>query len=147
DPAFGQDIRSKMVVCPEPAKVAVANPAPAKSDTPAQAVKSPDSSPAAGTCFDMQSQLVLTRLKTRVDPVITNEMRYYLKSSAQVVVRVKARITETGDLIVTSMQDGNPIINAAVRSAVSQWKFSPIRDNNGVRCVDTEIPIVIKLGQ
>jgi outer membrane biosynthesis protein TonB len=74
-------------------------------------------------------------------------MRYYLKSSAQIVVRVKARITETGDLTVTSMQDGNPIINAAVRTAVSEWKFSPIRDNNGPRCVDTEIPIVIKLGQ
>jgi len=95
----------------------------------------------------MQSQLVLTRLKTRVDPIITNEMRYYLKSSAQVVVRVKARISETGDLTITSMQDGNPIINAAVRTAVAQWKFSPIRDNNGTRCVDTEIPIVIKLGQ
>jgi hypothetical protein len=150
DPSFGQDIRSKMVVCPEPTKVAVANPGTVvKPETaPAATGKPADSNPnSATTCFEMQSQLVLTRLKTRVDPVITNEMRYYLKSSAQIVVRVKARISETGDLTVTSMQDGNPIINAAVRSAVSQWKFSPIRDNNGTRCVDTEIPIVIKLGQ
>jgi TonB family protein len=95
----------------------------------------------------MQTQLVLTRLKTRVDPVITNELRTYLKNNSQVVTRVKARINETGDVSVMGIADGNPILNNAVRAAVTAWKFSPIRDQNGPRCVDTEIPITIKLSQ
>src|SRR5262249_32740124 len=145
EPSFGDDIRSQMVACPEPKKVAVATPEVKPETTSASAGKSPDSTPPGPNgWFEMQSQLVLTRLKSRVDPVITNQMRYYLKSSSQLVIRVKARISETGDVTVTGMQDGNPIINSAVRTAVGEWKFTPIRDNSGPRCVDTEIPIVIK---
>ena len=95
----------------------------------------------------MQPQLALTRLKTRVDPVFTNELRLYLKANPQVVVRVKARINENGDVTVTKMPDGNPILNSAVREALTQWKFAPIRDDAGVRCVDTEIVLSLKLAQ
>jgi len=60
---------------------------------------------------------------------------------------VKARISENGDVTVTGMPEGNPIVNNVIRSAVAQWKFAPIRDSGGPRCVDTEIPILIKLAQ
>jgi len=136
DPKFGEDIRAKMSPC-EPK----APPNPISEVKPV----APPQTPAG--CFEMQSQLALTRLKTRVDPVITNEMRNYLKNTANVVVRVRARISETGDVTVMAMQDGNPILNAAVRNAVVAWKFTPIRDNTGARCVETEIPFLIKLSQ
>jgi tetratricopeptide (TPR) repeat protein len=135
EPNFAEDIRAKMAACPEPVK-----PAP-----PVAEVKPAPTTPAG--CFDMQSTLAMTRLKTRVDPVITNEMRNYLKNNSQVMVRVKVKISETGDVTVTGMQEGNPILNSAVRNAVMEWKFIPTRDSSGPRCVDTEIPFVIKLSQ
>lgn len=164
-PSFGEDIRGRMNPCEEPKP-----PAPAPAVVPAGAVSAPSagaakannaaaSTPAAvaakannapappATCFEMQTQLALTRLKTRVDPVLTNELRAYLKNNTENVVRVKARINENGDTTVTGMPDGNPILNNVIKTAVSQWKFTPIRDGNGVRCVDTEIPIVLKLAQ
>jgi hypothetical protein len=95
----------------------------------------------------MQPQLALARLKTRVDPVMTTDLRNYFKNTGEFVVRVKARITETGDVNVTGMPEGNPILNNIVRNAVAQWKFTPIRDENGTRCVDTEIPLVLKMGR
>ncbi|PYR97725.1 MAG: hypothetical protein DMG16_23530 [Acidobacteria bacterium] len=132
EPSFGEDIRSQMMPCGETNK----------PDTSAT-VKGNSS----GSCFEMQPQLALTRLKTRVDPVFTNELRLYLKANPQVVVRVKARINENGDVTVTKMPDGNPILNSAVREAVAQWKFAPIRDDAGVRCVETEIVLSLKLAQ
>jgi hypothetical protein len=60
-------------------------------------------------------------------------------------VRAKAKISETGDVTVISIQDSNPILNSSIRNALVQWKFVPIRDQNGPRCVETEIPILIKL--
>jgi len=36
------------------------------------------------------------------------------------------------------------MMNTAIRTAIQQWKFSPIVDQTGPRCVETEIPIVIK---
>lgn len=147
DPSFGDDIRNQMKVCPPPADKIAATP---KADDSAVAKSQPagntDAAP-NGACIPMQTQLVLTRLKTRVDPVITNELRTYLKNNSQVVTRVKTRISETGDVTVMGIADGNPILNNAVRSAVTAWKFTPIRDQNGPRCVDTEIPITIKLSQ
>jgi tetratricopeptide (TPR) repeat protein len=120
--------------------------AAAKSNATANASVNPAAN-AAVTCFDMQTQLALTRLKTRVDPVITNELRSFLKNNTENIVRVKTRINETGDVTVMSIPEGNPILNNVVRTAVSQWKFTPIRDANGPRCVDTEIPIILKIGQ
>ena len=51
---------------------------------------------------------------------------------------------ETGDVNVTGMPDSNPILSKVVRDAVNQWKFIPIRDASGLRCVDTEIPLALK---
>jgi tetratricopeptide (TPR) repeat protein len=160
--SFGADIRGKLTPCPEPKPVVptavaeAANP-PAAQPAPARdAVKPPTTtttatpapSPApANTCVEMQPQLALTRLKTRVDPIITSDVRNYLKNTAQVIVRVKARISETGDVTVSGTPEGNPILNNVVRNAVAEWKFAPIRDQNGPRCVDTEIPIIMKLAQ
>ncbi|OLD69840.1 MAG: hypothetical protein DMG17_09420 [Acidobacteria bacterium] len=82
-----------------------------------------------------------------MDPAITGELRLYLKINPQAVVRVKARINEAGDVAVTGITDGNPLLNSAVRGAVTQWKFTPVRDDSGPRCVDTEITFALKLGQ
>jgi hypothetical protein len=123
--------------CEEP------KPAPVEPQVEAAA---PKAAPAA-TCFEMQPQLALARLKTRVDPVMTTDLRNYFKNTGEFVVRVKARINETGDVNVTGMPEGNPILNNIVRNAVAQWKFTPIRDENGTRCVDTEIPLVLKMGR
>jgi len=132
EPSFGEDLRAQMISCEETKKADINSAPKAEND---------------GTCLTMQSQLALTRLKTRVDPVFTNELRLYLKANPQVVVRVKARINENGDVTVTKMPDGNPILNSAVREAVAQWKFAPIRDDAGVRCVETEIVLSLKLAQ
>ena len=136
EPSFGEDVRARMVPCPEPKKVVEKAPEPVVPDKAAPPVSLP--------CFEMQAQLALTRLKTRVDPTITNEMRQYLKNNPALTVRVKARISEKGDVSVLALQNGNPIISNAVRNAVSEWKFTPIRDNSGPRCVETEFPLVIK---
>ena len=132
EPSFGEDLRAKMVSCDE-TKNANIDIAP-KGDND-------------GTCLTMQSQLAMTRLRSRVDPAITGELRLYLKINPQAVVRVKARINEAGDVTVTGITDGNPLLNSAVRGAVTQWKFTPVRDDIGPRCVDTEITFALKLGQ
>jgi len=148
DPSFGEDIRARMNECPEPKKtespLAVGQLQPGSNAAITNAVSPVNN---AGGCFEMQSQLALTRLKTRVDPVVTNEIRAYLKNNTQIQVRVKARIGENGDVTVTGMQDGNPMLNNVIRAAVTEWKFLPIRDQSGPRCVDTEIPILIKLSK
>jgi tetratricopeptide (TPR) repeat protein len=132
EPSFGADIRSQMVSCEQTKKIASA-------DVPAP-------KPAPVGCLEMQSQLALARLKTRVDPVITNDMRAFLKNNTETIIRIKVRISETGDVTVNGTPDGNPILSSVVRNAVSQWKFTPIRDQSGPRCVDTEIPMVLKIG-
>jgi tetratricopeptide (TPR) repeat protein len=131
EPSFGADIRNQMVSCEQPKKIASA-------DVPA-------AKPAPQECLNMETPLALARLKTRVDPVITKELRPFIKYNE--TVRVKARINETGDVTVIGSPDGNPVLTNVVRNAVSQWKFTPIRDQSGVRCVDTEIPIVLKISQ
>ena len=37
----------------------------------------------------------------------------------------------------------NVILNNSVRTAVEKWKFSPIVDASGPRCVDTEILVMV----
>jgi hypothetical protein len=147
EPSFGEDIRSQMVPCNPDAARAAANAAAAQAAQVAAAKVQADATPPPNACVPMQSQLALTRLKTRVDPTITQELRVYLKNNPQVVVHVKVRITETGDVNIMGVTEGNPILNTAVRNAVAEWKFTPIRDQNGIRCVDTDIPIAIRLGQ
>jgi hypothetical protein len=135
EPSFGADIRAQMTACVDSNKTGTAD----------ARTEGRDAGAAPDSCFEMQAQLALARLKTRVDPVISNDIRYYLKNSPQVTVRVKARINETGDVVAISMPDSNPILTSSIRNAVGQWKFMPARDSRGPRCVDTEIPIVIKL--
>jgi tetratricopeptide (TPR) repeat protein len=93
-------------------------------------------------CLDMSSQLAMARLKTRVNPDISPALQNFIRGS-QLTVRVKLRIDETGNVTVSEAQGTNPSINSAVKTAVEKWKFSPIIDQNGSRCVNTEIPIVI----
>ena len=92
----------------------------------------------------MNPQLALMRLKTRVSPQIPAVALDFVRNS-QSTVRVKARIDEQGNVNVTGTEGGgNNLVNNAVWSAVERWKFSPINDQTGPRCVETEIPIVIK---
>ena len=125
EPSFGADIRGQMKKCEEEAK-------------PVQVAGTPQG------CLVMEPQLALARLKTRVDPAIPTELRGFMKSNGPLVVRVKTRINESGDVTVTAIPDSNPILGKVIQEAVSQWKFIAIRDASGVRCVDTEIPLALK---
>jgi tetratricopeptide (TPR) repeat protein len=95
-------------------------------------------------CIQMSAQLALMRLKTRVDPDFPAFVRAQIKVSP-VTVRVKTRISETGDVTASEPQGGNAILYNAVRAAVDRWKFSPAIVQGEARCVDTEIPIVISV--
>jgi tetratricopeptide (TPR) repeat protein len=141
EPSFGEDIRAQMTVC-EPTKTASPT-----TEVRTETVANVTPPPTIASCLEMQPQLVLARLKTRVDPVISNDIRYYLKNNPEMSVRVKAKISENGDVTVINIQESNPILNSSIRNALVQWKFTPIRDQNGPRCVETEIPILIKLAR
>jgi len=93
-------------------------------------------------CLQMTAPLAMARVKTRVNPDISPALQNFIRGS-QLTVRVKARIDESGNVTVSDAQGTNPSINTAVKNAVERWKFTPIIDQNGSRCVDTEIPIVI----
>src|SRR5262249_51094493 len=114
EPTFGEDVRARMTNC----------------------------SKKTG-CVPTNSRIVLTRLKTRVNPEISRDMRNLLRDN-QATVRVKMRIDEAGNVAVTDVQGYVPMINNAVRSAVERWKFTPATDENGARCVDTEIVVSIE---
>ena len=93
-------------------------------------------------CLAMDSQLALARLKTKVEPEIPREARAYFQN-AQVPVRLKTRIDHSGNVTVTEVTGVNIILNNAIRAAVEKWKFSPIVDFSGIRCVDTEILVMV----
>ena len=86
----------------------------------------------------MEFAQALVHLKSRVYPDISPQVATFLRNS-QVLVHVKVRINQDGSVTPKEATGGNLIINDAVSDAVAQWKFSPIRDQAGVRCVDTEI--------
>jgi tetratricopeptide (TPR) repeat protein len=113
EPSFGTDILARMTTC----------------------------APSTG-CIQMDSQLALTRLKTRVEPQFSNEMKALLKVGPMRVT-VKTRINEKGDVVSTELQGGSPLLYNPIRNAVDRWKFSPAITEAGPRCVDTEIPFVI----
>ena len=141
EPSFAEDIRGQMISCEtteQPASVVVSRP---QAEAPASKEKE------ANNCIDMQPLLALARLKTRIDPIITDDVRRYFQNNPAIVVRVKARISENGDVLVSGMPDVHPSLNTAIRSALIRWKFTPIRDDNGPRCVNTEIPLTLKIGQ
>jgi tetratricopeptide (TPR) repeat protein len=93
------------------------------------------------SCLQMSTPLALARLKTRVDP----EFPTFVVSQigTQTTVRVKATISEKGDVTAKEVHGDNPMVNTAVKTAIEQWKFSPALMGGEARCVDTEIPIVI----
>ena len=98
--------------------------------------------------MQMDTTLALTRLKSRVNPDIPTSVQNALRSavgSTSLTVRVKAQINEKGDVTVGETVGGHPTVNDAIRNAVARWKFSPIIDPSGPRCVNTEIPIVIRV--
>ena len=97
-------------------------------------------------CLQMNSQLALVRLKTRVDPEFAAYALSQLKGSS-VVVHVKARIDEKGDVATSEVYGGSPFLHTAVRTAFQQWKFSPAIIEDRPRCVDTDIPIVVNLSK
>jgi len=97
------------------------------------------------SCIQMTTQLALTRLKTRVDPQFSAYALSVLRDSP--TMRVKVRISATGDVATSEIPGGNPIVSDTVRAAVDQWKFSPAIVGNESRCVDTVIPIVVKFAQ
>jgi len=96
-------------------------------------------------CVQMNAQLALARLKTRVDPDFPPYVRSQIKV-APITVRVKTKINETGDVVGTEAQGGNAILYNSVQAAVNRWKFYPtIVPGGEARCVETEIPIVVTL--
>jgi hypothetical protein len=90
----------------------------------------------------MTAQLVLARLKTRVDPDFPAYVRSQIKVSP-VTVRMKAKISETGEVVSSEAQGGNAILYSSIRAAFERWKFSPAIIQGAPRCIETEIPIVI----
>jgi hypothetical protein len=92
-------------------------------------------------CLEMTSQLALARLKTRVNPVFRSEVR------TAFIVNVHARIDEKGDVAVFGLEGGSEPFNDSIRAAVERWKFTPIADESGPRCVDTAIPINVRPGR
>jgi len=95
-------------------------------------------------CLPSTDRLAMRRLETRVEPDIPRAALTGIGGSA-LTIRVKATISETGEVSVTNVDGLHLEINGVVQSAVEQWKFNPAFDQNGhPRCVETEIPIVIK---
>jgi hypothetical protein len=95
-------------------------------------------------CLPMSAELALARLRTRVDPEFPQQVVAQLKASP-VTVRVKTRINEKGDVVSSEPQAANPMLSSPIEAAVDRWKFFPILFQGEPRCVDTEIPIVIKV--
>ncbi len=97
-------------------------------------------------CVQMTFPLALSRLKNRVDPQIPPHLLSLIKDFPM-TIRVRARINEAGDVAAAELSGGNALVYDAVRAAFGQWKFFPALVQGAARCVDTEIPIVLKFGQ
>jgi len=118
DPSFGSDILPKLTCAPKPAKPA--------------------------SCIQMDSTSALTRLRNRVEPQFPANLISQIRS-LPVTVRVKVRIDVNGSVTISEMLGGDPRLYDPIRTAVDQWKFLPaITADSGVRCVDTELPFVVR---
>ncbi len=95
------------------------------------------------SCIPTESRLAMTRIDKRVDPEFPPAVISHIKN-LNVTVRVKARIDVKGNIAITDIQGGDPLLYSGIREAVNQWKFRPTLTELGARCVDTEIPIVIR---
>ena len=141
EPTFATDLQAQMKTCTS-ADTAPAPRATARLDSKTDTVVASPPRTDSSNCHPMESQLVMPRLKTRVDPEIPPAARAYIQNT-QVIVRVKVRIDESGNVAPMEVTGSNVMLNTAVRTAVEKWKFNPIADRNGPRCVNTEIPILI----
>jgi hypothetical protein len=97
------------------------------------------------SCIPTDSSLAMTRIEKKVDPVFSPAVVTRLRG-LNTTVRVKARIDVKGSLEIKEIQGGDPLLYNGIRDAVQQWKFRPTLTELGARCVDTEIPILIKTG-
>lgn len=139
EPMFADDLQTQIRTCT--ATSGTQAPKVARLDSKTDTIVEGSASARQG-CLQMESQLALARLKTRVDPEIPPASRAYLQNS-QVTVKVKARIDENGNVTNAEVTGSNVILNNSVRSAVERWKFTPVLDRTGPRCVNTEIPVVM----
>jgi len=106
----------------------------------ASTVAAPTSIPAVPRCLEMQAQQAMARIKSQVTPNIAQERI----PAAPVNFRVKVRIDETGNVSVTEIAGSNSYVNQAMRAAIERWKFSPAMVQDQPRCVETELPVVLK---
>src|SRR4029079_18857054 len=86
-------------------------------------------------CLPMTSALALARLRTRVAPDFPAYIRSQIKVSP-VTVRMKAKISETGDVVSSEPSGPNGILFGPVQIAFSKWKFTPVIVGGAPRCVE-----------
>ena len=83
--------------------------------------------------------VVDTHSWSRVDPEIPGNRG----PIAPLYIRAKVRIDQNGYVSVKEIAGGDPYINELMRAAVEKWKFLPAIVEDHIRCVDTELPIVL----
>jgi hypothetical protein len=134
DETIAADLLSKLSPCaPKVPETAVAAAAAVPPPVPPVSPVPPEA------CVQMATQFAMVRLKHRVDPE--------LRGRAPLVplnISVKIRIDQNGNVSVKEIAGGDPYINEAMRAAVEQWKFLPAIVEDHIRCVDTELPIVLR---
>jgi outer membrane biosynthesis protein TonB len=111
--SFGEDIRARMTTCTR----------------------------SSSGCIQTTAALAMTRLKSKVNPEISPNLRGFIREPQ--TIRVKAKIDENGNVVTTEASGPNPLLNNVVGNAVQRWKFAPAIDASGPRCVETEIPIIV----
>jgi tetratricopeptide (TPR) repeat protein len=125
------DLVSKVYPC-EPA---VTPPAPvAKVEAPVANIV-----PATG-CLEMPSGQAMARLKSQVSPNLPFERM----PASPVNFRVKVRIDENGNVSVKEIDGSTAYVNEAMRAAIERWKFLPAVVQDRRRCVETELPVLLK---
>jgi hypothetical protein len=87
----------------------------------------------------MPSANAMTRIKERINPDIPAAFR----PQGPTTLRAKLRIDEEGSVTVQSLDGGTSAINSAVRRSLEKWKFVPAIIDDHVRCVETELPILM----
>ena len=88
----------------------------------------------------MPSTIAMARLKSQVSPSIPFERL----PTEPVNLRAKVRIDENGNVAVKEISGASPYVNEAMRSAMERWKFLPATVGDQRRCVETELPVLLK---
>jgi tetratricopeptide (TPR) repeat protein len=134
--AIAADLISKSTPCEPEVTVPVAKVEAFNASTAA----APTSASPAPLCLEMQAQQAMARIKSQIIPTIPPERM----PSTPVNFRVKVRIDETGSVSVTEIAGSNSYLNQAMRVAIERWKFVPAVVQDQRRCVETELPVVLK---